>query len=68
MMSCRWMKGALNAPDESGRIRLAMGETGGIRFKGRGREILLRHEGLAPVRLPRLENRIGLFEADVFLA
>jgi hypothetical protein len=31
-----------HAPDESGRIRLAIGETEGTRLKGRGREILLK--------------------------
>jgi len=50
-----------------GRIRLAIGETEGISLEGRDREIILRHEGLAPVLLPRLENRFGLFQADVFL-
>jgi hypothetical protein len=30
------MKGAVNAPDESDRIRLAIGETEGIRLEGRG--------------------------------
>ena len=33
MTSGRWMKGVLKAPDKSGRIRLAIGETEGIRFK-----------------------------------
>ena len=55
-------------PTESGRIRLAIGESEGISLKGRGREILLRHEGLAPVRLSiGLETGSGSFQADVFL-
>jgi hypothetical protein len=55
------MKGASTRRTESGRIRLAIGETEGIRLEDRHREILLRHEGLAPVRLLRARPRIGLF-------
>ena len=51
MVICRWMKGALNAPDGKRPHPPRMGETEGIRLEGRGCEILLRHEGLAPVRL-----------------
>ena len=45
------MKGALNAPNEKRPHPPRMGETGGTRLEGRDREILLKHEGLAPVRL-----------------
>jgi hypothetical protein len=37
-------------PTESGPLSPRMRETEGIRFKDRDCEILLRHEGLAPVR------------------
>ncbi len=67
MTNLRWMKGALTRPTESGRIRLVIGETEGIRLKGRHREILSGHEGLAPVRYPKLETGSGSFEAGVFL-
>jgi len=40
------MKGVVKAPDKSGRIRLAWAKRKGKVFKGGGREILLRHEGL----------------------
>jgi hypothetical protein len=36
MVIRRWMKGVLTRPTESGRIRLAIGETEGIRLQGRG--------------------------------
>ena len=36
MVIHRWMKGASSRPTESGRIRLAIGETEGISLKGRG--------------------------------
>jgi hypothetical protein len=59
------MKGVLDAPTESGRIS-QRGRT--ERLKGRrSRDISFRHEGLAPVRLPRLENRIELFSGGAFL-
>ena len=44
-------EGRLTRPTKSGRIRLVIGETEGTRLEGRHREILLRHEGLAPVRV-----------------
>jgi hypothetical protein len=49
IMPHRWMKGALNAPDESGRIR--MSETKGLVFEGRGHEIL---QGMKGWRLSAL--------------
>src|SRR5262245_3168289 len=46
------MKGALNAPDKSGRFRLASANRRD-RLRDRHCETLLRHEGLAPVRLSK---------------
>lgn len=43
------------------------GRTEGIILNGRVCKTLLRQEGVAPVRFQRLENRIGLFQADAFL-
>jgi hypothetical protein len=65
MVNHRWMKGALTRPTKNGRIRLAIGETEGIRLEGRGCEILLRHEGLAPVRLSKGSSRIGLLNGRI---
>jgi hypothetical protein len=45
-------------PTESGRIRLASAKPKG-KFEGRDCEILLRHEGLAPVRLPKVDPGSG---------
>jgi len=47
------MKGVLKAPDGKRPHPPRIGETEGISFKDRGCEILSRHEGLAPVRLPK---------------
>ena len=63
----RWMKGVLKAPDRKRPHPPRMGETEGISLEGRGCEILLRHEGLAPVRFPRLDAGSGSFQAGVFL-
>jgi hypothetical protein len=57
-----WMKGARNAPDKKRPHPPRMRETEGTRLKGRGCEILLRHEGLAPDRYPKARPRIGLFK------
>jgi hypothetical protein len=51
MVIIRWMKGARPRPTESGRIRLGWAKPKGLDLKAGVREILLRHEGLAPVRL-----------------
>ena len=67
MISLRWMKGALTRPTESGRIRLVIGETEGIRRKGRHREILSGMKGWRPSAIQRLETGSGSFEAGVFL-
>jgi hypothetical protein len=44
------------------------GSSEGIRLKGRVREILVRHEGLAPVCLSKSSKPVGLFRADAILA
>ena len=61
------MKGALTRPTESGRIRLVIGETEGIRLKGRHREILSGMKGWRPSAIQKLETGSGSFEAGVFL-
>ena len=56
----RWTKGALDAPDESVRIRLAIGETEEYDLKDRVVRYSRGNEGLAPVRLSqRLETGSG---------
>ena len=58
------MKGARNAPDKSGRIRLASAKRKGS-IKRQGFKRPSRHEGLAPVRLPRLETGSGSFADEL---
>jgi hypothetical protein len=60
------MKGAKRARRKAA-ASASNGRTEGISLEGRGREILLRHEGLAPVRSQRLETGSGSFQTDVFL-
>ena len=54
-----------HAPDGRRPHPPRMSETEGEGLKGRDCEIVLRHEGLAPVRLRRLETGIGLGKAGV---
>ena len=64
MMIYRWMKGALNAPDKSGRIRIAWAKRKGS-IKRQGFERHSRHEGLAPVRYSiGLETGSGSFAGE----
>ncbi len=62
MVLRRWMKGVLKAPDGKRPHPPRTDETEGISIKGRGCEILLRHEGLAPVRLPSSKPVRALFK------
>jgi hypothetical protein len=64
---CRWTKGASYA-DGKRPFLASHGATEGIRLKGRGREICMRHEGLAPVRLPQSSKTgSGFFSGRNFL-
>ena len=64
MLINRWMKGALNAPTESGRIRIAWAKRKGS-IKRQGFKRYSRHEGLAPVRLSiGLETGSGSFAGE----
>ena len=66
-MAYRWTKGALKAPTESGPQSKARGRTERLKRQAFERHFV-RHEGLAPVRLARLENRIGPFSGGAFVA
>ena len=67
MVIRRWMKGVLNAPDGKRPHPPRMGETEGIRFKGRDCEILAGMKGWRPSAWLKLETGSGSFQADVFL-
>jgi hypothetical protein len=57
------MKGVVKAPDGKRPHPPRMSKTEGKHQKAGGREILLRHEGLAPVRYSKKARpRIGLFQ------
>jgi hypothetical protein len=61
------MKGALNAPDRKRPLPPRMGETEGIRLKGRLCEILAGMKGWRPFAWLKLETGSGSFQADAFL-
>jgi hypothetical protein len=61
------MKGALNAPDGKRPHPPRNRRNRRDKLEDRRRETLLRHEGLAPVRLQGSKPVRALFQADVFL-